>query len=90
MRISLVRISPSRTANKAKLACAARLAVARRGSAAMKDCSGNKPEWLRSLRIALGFGRAGAAVDPFLIHSCLAATGLAGLALVSLSISFLF
>jgi hypothetical protein len=44
VRISLVRISPSRTANKARLAHAAGMAGARRASAAMKDCSGNRPE----------------------------------------------
>jgi hypothetical protein len=43
-RHRLVRISPSRAASKARLACAAGMAGARRASAAMKDCSGNWPE----------------------------------------------
>ena len=83
-----MRIRPSRIASKAKLAGAAGMTIARRAPAVMKDCSGYKPEWLRSLRIALGFG----GLELPVIHSLsiLAATGLAGLALVSLSISFLF
>ena len=46
---------------------------------ALKNCSGIRPECLRALRIALGFGRAGAADGPIFFDSCSHRSGRAGL-----------
>ena len=71
-------ISPINAARVRTVAIGDPANSARPACVVIKHCSAARPEWLRALRIALGFGLAGAADGPIRLDSCRHRSGGAG------------